>query len=57
MYQFGDNYTFDKIREYKLVNVRELVEYIVDLDGAGHYLATYDGKELEYDGYYAYRTN
>ena len=57
MYQFGEEETYDTIKDNNLIDLEELATYIVDLDGVGHFLATYDGEELEHNEYYAYRVN
>ena len=57
LYQLGDGYTFEQIRIYNLVNIEELVEYMIDTDGVGHFIGSYDNEELEHNGYYAYRVN
>lgn len=33
------------------------VDAAISADGRGHFLASYDGKEIESGGYYIYRTN
>ena len=35
----------------------KLAEDCVDIDGPAHNLARYDGKEIELDGWWAYRVN
>ena len=57
LYQFGEEETYNLIRYNNLIDIEELATYIVDTDGVGHFLATYDGEELEHNEYYAYRTN
>lgn len=56
-FQFGEE-EFQKvlIRE-NLIDIEELAKYCVDIDGVGHYIASYDGDETEHEGYYIYRTN
>lgn len=39
------------------VDEEKLIEDVVDLDGLGHTIATYDGEELEIDGTYWFRLN
>jgi len=40
-----------------IIDFDDFVEDAVSADGRGHFLATYDGDEVEEDGYYIYRTN
>jgi hypothetical protein len=56
-FQFGEE-EFQKvlIRE-NLIDIEELSKYCVDVDGVGHFIASYDGDETEHEGYYIYRTN
>ena len=37
--------------------MEDFAEAAVQADGRGHFLAFYDGKEVELDGFYAYRVN
>lgn len=55
IFQFGD--TEDLIRQNpNIIDIDAIVEEAIDWDGRGHFLAWYDGKELDLgDGYYAYR--
>ena len=56
-FQFGEE-EFQKvlIRE-NLIDIEELAKYCGDIDGVGHFIASYDGDETEHEGYYIYRTN
>lgn len=56
-FHFGEE-QFQKvlIRE-NLIDIEELAKYCVDIDGVGHFIASYDGDETEQEGYYIYRTN
>lgn len=42
-----------------ITNLDEFVSDAIDADGRGHFLASYDGEEIEINGgkFYAYRTN
>ena len=57
LYQFGEEETYNLIRDNNLIDSEELATYIVDLDGVASFMATYDGEELEHNEYYAYRVN
>ena len=57
IYQFGRDYTIEIIKKYDLLNYEELAQYCVDVDGVAHFLAAYNGEELEYNNYYLYRVN
>ena len=58
----GIDSTFDAIREgYIEIDDEEMIETAVRVDGIEHFLASYDGEEIEVDSgdntYYFYRTN
>lgn len=38
-------------------DIDEIIEYVIDTDGYGHVISSYDGKEIEYGDYYIYRLN
>ena len=57
IFNFGREYTMEIIKKYDLLNYEELAQYCVDVDGVAHFLAAYDGEELEYNNYYLYRVN
>lgn len=57
IFNYGREYTEKLIVKENLLNVEELAQYCVDVDGVGHTLAYYDGEELEYNNYYLYRVN
>lgn len=57
LYQFGREYTMEFIKKHDLINIEELCKYCVEVDGVAHFLASYDGEELEHDNYYLYRVN
>lgn len=56
-FQFGESEFQRILIQENLVDIEELAKYCVDIDGVGHYIASYDGDETEQDGYYIYRTN
>jgi hypothetical protein len=56
-FQFGDEQFQHILIQENLVDIEELSKYCVDIDGVGHFIASYDGDEIEYEGYYIYRTN
>lgn len=56
-YQFGDEEFQRVLIQENLVDIEELSKYCVDIDGVGHFIASYDGDETEHEGYYIYRTN
>lgn len=35
----------------------DFVSDAIDADGRGHFLSTYDGEEVEHEGFYLYRVN
>jgi hypothetical protein len=39
------------------IDIDSVAEYVVKTDGKGHCISSYDGKEIESNGYYIYRTN
>ena len=57
IFNYGREYTEKLIIKENLLNIEELAQYCVDVDGVGHTLAYYDGEELEYNNYYLYRIN
>lgn len=56
-FQFGDEEFQRVLIQENLIDIEELAKYCVDIDGVGHFIASYDGDETEQDGYYIYRTN
>lgn len=56
-FQFGDEEFQRVLLHHGLVDIEELAKYCVDIDGVGHFIASYDGDETEHEGYYIYRTN
>lgn len=56
-FQLGDEAFDDAVKRYNLVDWDAVIEETKELDGRGSMLAGYDGKELEWDDYYIYRTN
>ena len=57
IYNYGREYTEKLIIKENLLNIEELAQYCVDVDGVAHTLAHYDGEELEHNNYYLYRVN
>lgn len=55
--QFGEQDFQRVLLQENLIDIDRVAEWCVELDGVGHYLATYDGDEIECNGYYIYRTN
>ena len=58
----GDNYGWDWVAEmatqHNLIDMAEVVEQCIYEDGVAHFIARYDGDEIELEnGLYAYRTN
>jgi hypothetical protein len=58
----GDNYGWDWVTEvatqHNLIDMDEVVEQCIYMDGVAHFIARYDGEEHELgNGLYAYRTN
>ena len=56
-FQFGDKEFQRVLIEHNLIDITALAKWCVDMDGVGHTLASYDGDEIECNGYYIYRTN
>lgn len=57
IFNYGREYTENIILKENLLNVEELAQYCVDVDGMAHFLAAYNGDELEHNNYYLYRVN
>ena len=56
-YQFGEKQFHDILIREGLIDIDALAQWCVDMDGAAHFLASYDGEEIEENGYYIYRVN
>ena len=56
-YQFGDELFNEIVIKENLIDIEALAQWCVDMDGVAHFLASYDGEEIEENGYYIYRTN
>jgi hypothetical protein len=55
---YGVNELSNVIQEYNLIDMDKVTEECIDVDGAAHFLARYDGEEHEIGGpYLAYRQN
>lgn len=63
--EFIKEYGFEEfnrvVREHDLIDIDSLAETVVEVDGRGNSLATYDGKEIKIESngewFYIYRTN
>ena len=56
-FQFGDQEFNKIILSNDLIDIDALAQYCVDVDGVAHFLAAYDGEELETNNIYLYRYN
>ena len=56
-FQFGEEYFNDTLIREGLIDIDALSQWCVDMDGVAHFLASYDGEEIDENGYYIYRTN
>lgn len=56
-FQFGEGYFNDILIREGLIDIEALSQWCVDIDGVAHFLASYDGEEIEENGYYIYRIN
>ena len=56
-YQFGDDLFNDIVIKENLIDIDSLAKWCVDMVGVAHTLATYDGEEEEFNGFYFFRTN
>ena len=56
-YQFGDELFNDIVIKENLIDIDALSRWCVDMDGVAHFLASYDGEEIDENGYYIYRVN
>lgn len=56
-FEFGEDEFSRVVNQNNLVDWDAVIDETKELDGRGHMLAGYDGKELEWDDYYIYRTN
>lgn len=56
-FQFGEEYFNDTLIREGLIDIEALSQWCVDMDGVAHFLASYDGEEIDENGYYIYRTN
>lgn len=52
---FGDIH--EVAYEHNLFDYDKIAKMCVDCDGAGNFIASYDGEEIEYNGIYLYREN
>lgn len=56
-FNFGERDFNDTIIERNLIDLDKLARECVDIDGVAHFLASYDGNEIEDGEYYLYRIN
>lgn len=56
-FQFGEEEFQRVLIEHGLIDITALAKWCVDMDGVAHTLATYDGQEEEFNGFYFFRTN
>ena len=55
---FGDEQLTEVITRHDLIVIDVVVDTAIEWDGIAHFIATYDGDEIDLgDGYYAYRLN
>ena len=54
---FGMEEFTNTIEEYNLIDWEAVINEAIEVDGCGHFIATYDGEENEMDGYFIYRLN
>ena len=56
--EFGEDELARTVRDNNLIDADAVAEEAIAWDGVEHFLASYDGEEIELDdGWYAYRTN
>lgn len=55
--QFGEQDFQRVLLQENLIDIDRVAEWCVELDGVAHTLATYDGQEEEFNGFYFFRTN
>lgn len=55
---FGDEQFTEAVVRHNLIDIDAVVDTAIEWDGIAHFIATYDGDEIELDGdYFAYRLN
>lgn len=55
---FGDEQFTEAVMGHNLIDIDSVVDTAIEWDGVAHFIATYDGDEIELDdGYSAYRIN
>ena len=54
---FGMEEFTNTIEEYNLIDWEVVINEAIEVDGCGHFIATYDGVENEIDEYFIYRLN
>lgn len=55
--QFGEEYFNEILTKENLIDITALAKWCVYMDGVGHYLASYDGDEINEGELYLYRVN
>ena len=56
--EFGWDWVTEMATQHNLIDMDEVVDQCIYLDGIAHFIATYDGKEHELgNDLFAYRTN
>ena len=54
-FQFGEEEFQRVLIEHNLIDIAALAKWCVEMDGVAHTLATWDGEEIEYNGFYFYQ--
>lgn len=54
-FQFGDEEFQRVLLRENLIDIEEVAKWCVEMDGVAHTLATWDGEEIEYNGFYFYQ--
>ena len=54
---FGMEEFTNTIEEYNLIDWEAVINEAIEVDGCGHFIATYDGEENEMGEYFIYRLN
>ena len=54
---FGMEEFTNTIEEYNLIDWEAVINEAIEIDGCGHFIATYDGEENEMGEYFIYRLN
>lgn len=54
---FGNEQLSEMAIQNNAVNMDELIHYVIDSNGRGHILSSYDGNEYDFNNIFYYRTN